>query len=291
MRVYGFVGEKRGKSSSVEQILRLLNGRLPQPAVNALLIGKRDGLTGNDARNANLALCMTLRMFLGAWIDSGKTEGEENASKRTLTSWRNVLQDYLERNPPMVELSEQGPHLFMFPHVWDERKELSAFAKNAVNTSLSQMNETPAEEVRSLRRIMPFVWDTAIALVLLLLDSPERTRLFRCDGCQTYFMRARAPKKNVPIYRGSWCENCKGKGSARRTETSRDARTKKMVERAADVWANWKQDRRHGERSEWVAEQVNKKLPANANHIAKNWVTRHQDEIEAEVERREHAKG
>lgn len=290
MKVYGFIGDKRGKSGSVEQILRLLNGRFPQALVNALVTGKADGLAGNDARNANFVFRMILRMFLDAWIDTGKTEGGENASERTF--WRNVLQDYVERNPPMVELSEQGPYLVMFPRAWDKQKKLSAFAADGANTMLSQLKEVPAEEVRSLRRIMPFIWDTAIALVLQLLDSPERTRLFRCDGCGAYSMRTRAPKKNTPIYHGTWCENCKGKGSAMRTKGSRGTRTERMIGWAADAMEQWRPENRFGKEIDWIVKKVNACLKAaGRDPIKSNWVARHLQEIKTEVERRKHAKG
>jgi len=135
------------------------------------------------------------------------------------------------------------------------------------------------------------VIDGARAMFLQLLDSPASRRLFRCNGCRTYFLRERMPKKDTPIKRGSWCVSCKrdGRDRVQRTNESRDQRTKQRIGLAADAWAKWKPDRRHGERAEWVARQVSKRLDGDA--IAKNWVTHHTKEIEAEVERRNHAKG
>jgi hypothetical protein len=135
--------------------------------------------------------------------------------------------------------------------------------------------------------------EKAVFLLMNLVNcpSPARERLSRCDSCGEYFIRRRAPKRETPIYHGSFCANCKGKGGVRRTDMTRKSRTKKKVELAADVWPKWKQDRRQGERTEWVAQEVNRRLRASRDPIAKNWVTRHQTEIEAEVERRNHAKG
>jgi hypothetical protein len=65
-----------------------------------------------------------------------------------------------------------------------------------------------------------------------------------------------------------------------------------MIEWAADNWPKW--TKRSGVRSEWVAEQVNKRVerqPISWDTIKGNWVTWHQAEIEAEVERRNYAKG
>src|SRR5208282_4982403 len=75
------------------------------------------------------------------------------------------------------------------------------------------------------------VQDAAICLFLQWLDSPARTRLFRCDGCGTYFIRTRTPKRDTPIYHGTFCAACKSKGKdrARRTEDSRNNRTEEMI--------------------------------------------------------------
>jgi hypothetical protein len=71
-----------------------------------------------------------------------------------------------------------------------------------------------------------------------------------------------------------------------------------MIELAADAWPRWKQNRRHleriqsertrSERAEWIAQRVNERLK-HGDHIAKNWVSLHQREIEEKVERRNHA--
>jgi len=288
MKVHGLVAEKRG-NGSVEQILRVLNGRVSQGAVNVLLTGREDGITEQQARDASTLLRLILRSLLEAWIDTGKTQAGEKPWERTFS--REVLQDYIERNPPMVQFNGQGhPYLVLFPQVWDERKGISPFVENAANAMFSELqtSEVSSNDAQSLRRILPFAWDAAIALLLQLLDSPARTQLFRCDGCRAYFMRTRAPKKDTPIYHGSWCVRCKDKGGATRTKNSRERRMAEMLCWAVDAWVEWKQDRKHGEREEWVMRKVNAKLGRSRPPIAVNWVTRHKKEIEAEIEWRIH---
>jgi hypothetical protein len=192
-----------------------------------------------------------------------------------------LLKDFIQRNPPLLEFTEEGPCLLLVPHVWDGPKQLPAFAEE--EGFFRGLRDASLREAAS--RIFPFAFDTALALFLQILDSEARTQLFRCEGCQTYFMRARAPKRDIPIYRGSWCTECKNKGGAKRTRDSRDDRKKDMVGWAADAWLSWKSNRRQGH-TEWIVEQVNKRLPPGRDYIARNWVTRHKSDIEAEVERR-----
>ncbi len=290
MRVYGFVGEKRSKSGAAEDILRALNGRFPQPLVNALLTGKADGIAGENAPYARLAFTTSLRAMVDAWINSAKTEEEEQPWKRTY--WPLFLQDFVARNPPMLQIAKEGPCIVLFPHVWDKRKRLPLLAKEAIESMLSQLEDRESPSAQFMREITPFAFDAATAMFLQLLDSPACRRLFRCDGCGVYFPRVRTPKKDTPILNGSYCAKCKGKGSARRTGKSRDSRANQMIRWAADVWEEWKPNQPHsyGERAEWVAWKVNKRMPGVWSHIAKNWITRHTDEIEAEVRRRNHAK-
>lgn len=287
MRVYGLVSDKRRKNGSAEQILRALNGRLSQAAINSLLFSKGDRTGAANESSARLAFTLSFRLLVDAWIDSAKTKDGEQPWKRVFPL--PYLQDYLDRNPLHLNVGEEGPYLVLLPNVWPKPKQPSAFIWEALTVELrKQVGDEKARFEQFMLEVMPFAWDAAVAMLLQLLDSSERTRLFHCDGCGTYFMRARTPKRDVLIYRGSWCVRCKGKGAAARTEESRKIRTKQMVEWAADAWTEWRpnQPQKYGERAEWVAQRVNKRLPADWSEIARNWVTHHQDEIEAEVERR-----
>jgi len=208
------------------------------------------------------------------WIDSGRCDGVEEAWKRNV-KWATgkqrplieVLSHYQRRNPPQAEPGGDGKF-----DIWMLPARLGS--------------KEPTLRAR----------DMAIYCLISLLDSPTRERFSRCDGCSSYFVRERMPRKNMPVKRGTYCANCKrqGKDKARRTIDSRESRTKRMIEWAADAWAQWKPDRRHGELATWITRKVNERLPAGwkpINPEKTNWFTRHRKAIEAEFERRNHAKG
>jgi len=259
MRVYGFVGEKGKTGTSSRRMLQALNGCLPQSVVALLISGEPDGMANHDVAFAAYALRRALCEMVDEWIDTGKSDKEEQPWKRRLSS--PLPYGYIERNHPALLFDTEGPYLALMPR-WETGKTLNVA-----------------------------ITDAAIAMFLQLLDSPGRVRLFRCNGCGSYFLRQRMPKKDTPIYHGSWCGNCKGKGGAQRIKDTRYRRTEEMIGWGADAWVRWRQDRRHGARKEWVARYINKRLPVDRDQIAKNWVARHMKEIELEVERRKHAEG
>lgn len=257
MRVFGYVGDN-GRGTPNIWLLPALNGRLPRPILSVILTNSEKGIADKDAQFAADSFNRTLREIADKWIDSGRTGEVENPWDRVASP---LLDAFGVRNPPVLSVDAEGPYLILMPHTRNEGKSLAAA-----------------------------VIDGAMAMCLQLLDSPACRRLFRCDGCGTYFMRTRAPKKDTPIYHGSYCADCKRKGKdrIRRTVDGRNQRTQKKLKLAADAWAKWTPDHRHGKRSEWVAKQVTAKLQRGET-IRVNWVTRHQTEIEAEVERRNHA--
>jgi hypothetical protein len=291
MKVYGFVGQPSGNNKGPDALLlRTLNGR---PTVNDLKLllpsGKNDE-ADSLSPVASYLCTKVLGMLVDKWIDSGKTEAGEEPYKRKCPP-SEFFDDYLDRNRPMLRFTTEGPSLLLDPRTFRDWKEPGPLAKDYLGTLLSELQDPEPSFTRDLRRVMPYACDMAIALFLQMLDSSITAKLFRCDGCGDYFARRRAAKKDTPIFRGSWCASCKrdGRDRVQRTKESRDHRTKQRIEWAADVWPQWKPDRRHGERAEWIARQVSKRLDGDA--IAKNWVTHHTKEIEAEVERRKHAKG
>lgn len=257
MRVYGFIGEKRGAGIS-KRLIEALNGRLPQETVAFLVGSQLDGLAAEDSAYVRHAFRRHLCELVDEWINSGKLGEEDRPWQRSVSS--PLPHGFTERNPPALLFDAEGPYLILMPR--------------------SNRNKT----------LTLAISDGAVAMFIALLDTPSRARLSRCDECGIYFTRAREPKKEMPIYRGSWCANCEGKGGARRTEKSRQRRTQQMVEWAADAKLRWKSDRRHGEQSSWIVDEVNARLPRDWNLISKNWVTRHMNEIEEELERRKHAK-
>lgn len=217
-----------------------------------------------------------LRWLVDQWIASGRHDGVENGWERSV-HWTS------EAHPtPLAEIlvkfteTTNPPRLLIGP---DSRFEIGVMPLFLLNRK-SVKNVDPAM----------LAYASAVYWFTELLDSPTRERLFRCDKCGKYFVRARAPRKGTPIYHGTFCEKHKNKGGARRTVESRNRRTEEKIRWAADVWEQWKQDRRHGERAEWVAREVSERL-SESRAIARNWVTRHTKEIEVEVERRKHATG
>jgi len=210
----------------------------------------------------------TLGGLVDQWIESGRNNGIEEAWKRNI-EWQpadtrrplvKTLEEYKRRNPPVASIGVDGRF-----DIW--------IKPSCLNSS------KPLFKAREM----------ALYHFLCLLDSPNRERLSKCDQCGTYFVRARAPKKDMPIFRGSYCENCKGSGGARRTAETRERRKQEQIEWAADAWARWKPTNRYGQRSDWVVRQVNAKRGVS-RRIQSNWLTRHNAEIEAEIERRKHAK-
>jgi hypothetical protein len=283
MKVYGFVRQPSGNNTGPDALLlRALNGRLT---------GKDLKLFFGEATHAGVAgfmLTRLLRILVDAWLESGKRKGQEYPWERQ--PWREPLEDYISRNPPLLMFSKDDLGLLIAPIEHRGPKRPSRFTDDFEEAILSMLPDKQSLDAET-RKVLHSGADSATALYLQLVDSITRVRLFHCDGCGVYFMRTRNPKRDKPIERGTFCANCKGKGGARRTVESRKLRTQKKIGWAADAWEKWKPNRRHGNRSLWVVMQVNTKLPPNENAIKTNWVTRHQTEIKAEVERRNSAKG
>ena len=299
MRVFGLIGGKDGWERHYREFpLLALNGLLPREEEIILLTGKPDGLSGQQAGVARHMLRELLCGLVDEWIDSAKSQDDERPWERIVPA-KSGLQNYITRNPPVLIFGEgasrawlpdEVPSLVMWPHNFIEKEKQCVFTEeDEIFLLFRKYAITQSLDKQLLRTLLSLAFDAAAALFLQLLDSPERTRLFRCDGCQKYFMRTRTPRTNTPIFRGSYCAECKGKGAARRTTASRTNRTEEMIGWAADVWEQWRQDRRHGEREDWVARKINARLPASRNPIARNWVTRYRTRIEVEVERRNHA--
>lgn len=283
MKVYGFVGQPRGNKGPDALLLRALNGALTKKDLRLFFREESEGLL------AASMLTSLLRYLVDAWIESGRGEQESPWERQP---WREYLEDFISRNPPMLMSANGSLGLFLLPRIaLGENIGLSKFAKDLEGRWLSELPDIDSFDGEVTINMLHSAADPATALYLQLLDSPIHARLFRCDWCRAYFVRERAPKRDMPIKRGAWCVDCKGRGSAKRTVDSRWNRTTQMIGWAVDVWEQWKQDRRHGERSEWVAQQVNNRHKSSRGRIARNWVTRHQAEIEVEVERRKHAKG
>lgn len=110
----------------------------------------------------------------------------------------------------------------------------------------------------------------AASLFMDFYQSEWRFCLMRCQRCGVFVIPNRKPRKR---YEYGWhCENCRSAGTA----TARMLRvTKQQRQRwlalAAEAWLRWRP--KNGERSLWIAEEVNKRLPKNDPRIRRNSVT------------------
>ena len=292
MRILGR-GTKRGERDYPKILATTLNGQWPREFLGWLAgIPHNRPLRvqgfGNPSRETRDTAIMefldTLRRLADQWIASGRDRlGEQPWSRNVF--WVSdayqeridiTLRKFMARNPPPNEFGSDGrlARLEVVSHLWLPKPLAWPFPEPELEDTLARAR------------------DYAIAEFHKFLESSCPQRLFKCDGCGTYFVRARAPRKETPIYHGTFCENCKHKGGKRRTDSTRKQRKAQMIEWAADNWPKW--TKRNGVRSEWIAEQVNKRVerqPISWDTIKGNWVTWHQAEIEAEVERRNYAKG
>ena len=226
---------------------------------------------------AEASMVETMRNLADLWIDSGKSRSDpdvDTPSERNVEDvlpgqhvslfWRlnNDLLNNLPRQIGMMRDGKQGI-----------KEALPSFKDDGARSAL----DLPLE---SFSRRLAMYWFSK------LLDSRYSRHLARCDKCKGYFAYDRAPKRTIKY--GIFCPQCKGSGSVKRTQSTRNRRNQQRIEFAASVWEQWKPMRSYGNRSNWVANKVNVTLKQT---LTGRWVTQHQQDIEAEVERRNHATG
>jgi hypothetical protein len=253
-------------SSAAVLIAGFLNGIAPKSLMKVLMGAyyvptEINDLLISEARNH-------LRRLVDQWIESGRKRSEgggDSPLDRTI-SWTSP--DY-------------ATPLFEILNGYVKRGNLRARLRGDGRFFLSM-------EPSRVKSSDPFpgAREHATYWFVQLLNDPKRERLTRCDACGTYFLRVRTPKKATPIFRGTFCPNCKGKGGVKRMNATRENRTKQMVELASELWPKWRPLRQHGERSKWVAEMMNRKPRTSRALITGKWVTQHRSEIEAEAKRR-----
>ncbi len=128
----------------------------------------------------------------------------------------------------------------------------------------------------------------SIILFHAFMKAPWRYRLGKCRRCQAYFVLKVNPSK-TPYVRGMHCSECKSPASAGASaKTKRAEREQQLLSLAADVWSSWHPTAEFGERNAWIAGRVCKLL-GEKKAIQRNWVTRHEKEIIAELKRRARA--
>lgn len=254
-----------------------------------------DPLSTRVAKDSMIAM---MRELADLWIDSGKSGAGQNRVDNP--SRRNV--EYRAPAIP-IPLGSSISNLF-YSLIGDEvrQPQIHRDGTQSLKELVFGFTLTNCSDDEVLRGVLRhFGAKVAMYWFAKLLDSPFSRLLTRCDDCKTYFAYERAPRTDIKG--GTHCQNCKKRGSAKRMESTRAKRTAEMVSFAADVWSLWKPNsRRDSSRSKWIATQVNRrsaKIRAKSGResgshfltVTGRWVTQHQTEIEAEAERRNHAKG
>lgn len=240
-------------------------------------------------RIAEESMSTMMRKLVDLWIDSGKSHSDPSVDT---PSERNVASVPVGHLTSLFELIDRGPLREDPPQT-----RMRADGKQVIVKSWPRFDSEDLEKFGRYGASERFGQKVAMYWFTDLLDLPYSHHIARCDHCKAYFEYERAPKRTIK--NGIFCKQCKGKGSAKRAQSSRDRRIEEMVNFAAGFWEQ-QQIGQQGSRSKWVAKMVNRrteKIAAKAgrgseNHfpiIRSNWVTKHQQEIEAEVERRNRA--
>jgi hypothetical protein len=249
-----------------ESICRLLNYRGPTDTAAALkraeeVHRQQPEKSFESILNDLQALFVVfhwLRKYLDEWIDSGRKDGVDSPWERTIPS------DAVD----------------VFSGAFRASLRVRADGRPAVGYELSDLG---------VHRLEKFGYKVhgqleATLRFMLLMDSPDRERVSRCDVCRKIFEHQRRPKKGIVIKHGSFCDSCQGKGRVQGTVRSRERRKNELVALAATFWEQCPQAKQH-KRSEWVAVQMNRKLKLRkgAHPVTKKWVTQNQVAIEAAV--------
>ena len=224
-----------------------------------------------------------LRGLVDQWIDSGRLQMKKIGEQ----PWERSIRASVPGYPEPIERILQRFWAQHPPHVLPEGKDQLGIYLGVLRAGTWEQlgKKSPTELLQQSR-------DHAIEQFVLLLDSPSRHRLFRCDQCGTYFVKRRLPKREVAIARGTFCNRCKLTGNARRTENSRSRRIQRMVKMAADALMEWQPGNRYGEKKDWILKGANARLKLESlDPIKVNWISHHFAEIEKEVRKRKHAKG
>ncbi len=228
-------------------------------------------LRGEEHEAAVAEFKSTLRALVDQWIESGR-------ANVTVTGDEPLKRDVIWRSP----LYPKALFETVVARFWEAHPSRVTVEPNGSLVQQVGIPESAGSE-DSLR----WAREKAIFEFARLLDSPSPQRLSRCDGCGRYFVRQRVPVK--AIYHGTFCakEKCKHKGGAKRIVDRREQLARDKIRWAADALVKWKPGKRCGEKKDWIRKTVNEELRMlGLDPIEVNWVTWHQEDIEAEVERR-----
>lgn len=261
-------------SDAPHQFLMALNGhymfirvfveqeRVPAPPPLLFSIRPKDQAFHEEVTKAYVD---RMRQLADAWIETGRTNGVEEPRKRKLTSelWR-TLNEWAARNQPDLCFTHSGEREVLLPAC---KIDYGAPLDAALN-----------DAVRFFGRF---------------LDSPYRTRLFKCQWCNEYYFTQRQPVDRVEF--GTYCPKHRQRASAKRSNASRrDPEHQTKLRLAVDAWGSAPEALSDAAKLVWVADEINKglrdgKLLHYYAPIKRNFVKRHLDEIKAEAQGRAHA--
>jgi hypothetical protein len=223
----------------------------------------------------------TLRSMADMWIDSGKSPLDRRVDTPA------------DRN---VEDVQPGNEISLF--VWIDRLLFTRYPR------YTQMRRDGSVEIKDSYPHLDYItnwlrgWDAILAEYgemwaawhfTRLLDSPHNRQIARCDSCRTYFAYERT--RLCTVYRGVFCQKCKGVASVKRTEVSRSNAKAPLIETAAQMWIEWEMEPRRMAQKQWVAHEVNNR---HGTRYGARWVTQNWDKngnIQKRVEVLRNAKG
>lgn len=304
----------RGKQDFAEYILRVLNPpdvlhamdeiesglKLPPRGAEFLMDciayiagipvpmpGDKDVAPKAIRAKVSAAFQSTLRSLTDQWIESGQRNGIEEPFERSVRfkshkfpeTIEHTLVQFWNRNPPIVQFDRN-------------LQVISTQSLLRQSSWLPLAGESTASLLERAR-------EHARAFFAMLMDSPSRYRIFRCENCRSYYLKNRTPKGNRPIKRGRYCDLCKGEASKRRVKEARERRMAQMLHWAVDAkvqWAadgltvvRWKQKNRSATEVEWIVKIINANLKIeNLDPIRSNWVNWNSEKIEELWNRRSH---
>ncbi len=299
-RLYGQQDKLTEQAAAVtykRQLARFVSGSHAQPATGGDLV--RDLLqdytgewldTGIDSQGQERPFTRTLTGTGSAW---SAVAGYEYAQHPVFIDWNNGLQrrrktiaerlyvDPTEHIAAANSSTEKLPTSIKYPVGSFEHRLFSGLREYRK----AKGRNVPRSYTNMPRNVAHAARLRAACLFHAFMEAPWRHKLGNCKRCHSYFVLRNKPAGTY--VRGMHCSDCKNIASAGASaKTKRAERESRLLGLATDVWPSW---RHQGEdRNKWIAEQVSS-LFGEKKAIQRNWVTRHEKEIEAELKRRARA--
>ena len=298
----GLITQTGRASSTLDDVVNVLN------ALSCISQEERDSNPIQAATHNHFY--ETLRRLVDQWIDAGKwiDGGMKNSDGRLVmrqAEMREAKDTQADTGEYPVELrvrwaSPKYPepiwqYMILF---WSQNRPVITIGLDGRSKILSEpgVGQKPRSQEESLH-------DRAMHQFQLLLDSPERYLVSRCDECGEYFKRRRAPREGVKVQHGVYCEKHKYMGRVRSTEGTRATRRKHLADMVAAFHLDW--EPKKGDKTEWLVYQMQRELRGLGRrkrltwfryyeNFSKRWLTDNraavEEAIEAELKRRRHVK-